>query len=87
MQNVTITNQLNTTIKLTFISVVMAKKARTASESIYVHSFKLAYTIVCLFVKVLKSIPWDKVDIEVLTIESNHMGEVFPGSQVNREID
>jgi hypothetical protein len=31
--------------------------------------------------QVLESIPWDKVDIEVLTIESNHMGEVFPGSQ------
>jgi len=31
--------------------------------------------------QVLKSIPWDKVDIEVLTVESNHMGEVFPGSQ------
>ena len=30
----------------------------------------------------LESIPWDKVDIEVITIESNHMGEVFPGSQV-----
>jgi len=31
--------------------------------------------------QVLESIPWDKVDIEVITIESNHMGEVFPGSQ------
>lgn len=32
--------------------------------------------------QVLESIPWDKVNIEVLTIESNHMGEVFPGSQI-----
>ena len=32
-------------------------------------------------VKVLQTIPWDKVDIEVMTIETNHAGEVFPGSK------
>jgi len=30
---------------------------------------------------VLKTIPWDKVDIEVISLETNHVGEVFPGSQ------
>ena len=30
---------------------------------------------------VLQTIPWDKVDIEVLTVETNHAGEVFPGSK------
>jgi len=30
---------------------------------------------------VLKSIPWDKVDIEVLVIELEHAGKVFPGSR------
>ncbi|XP_023321595.1 uncharacterized protein LOC111696271 [Eurytemora carolleeae] len=31
--------------------------------------------------QVLKSIPWNKVDIEVLTVETNHAGQIFPGSQ------
>ena len=31
--------------------------------------------------KVLKTIPWDKVDIEVLSIESNHFGEISEGSE------
>ena len=31
--------------------------------------------------QVLKTIPWDKVDIEVVTVETNHAGEVFPGSK------
>ena len=26
-----------------------------------------------------QTIPWDKVDISVLGIETNHLGEVFPG--------
>ena len=30
---------------------------------------------------VLQTIPWDKVDIEVLTVETNHAGEVFTGSR------
>jgi len=30
---------------------------------------------------VLQTIPWDKVDIEVISLETNHVGEVFPGSQ------
>jgi len=31
--------------------------------------------------QVLQTIPWDKVDIEVISLETNHAGEVFPGSQ------
>ena len=31
--------------------------------------------------QVLKSIPWEKVDIEVITIETNHAGEVFEGTR------
>ena len=31
--------------------------------------------------QVLKTIPWEKVDIEVLTIETNHAGEVFEGTR------
>ena len=31
--------------------------------------------------KVLKSVPWDKVDIEVLAIELAHAGKVFPGTR------
>ena len=37
-----------------------------------------------IILKVLKTIPWEKVDIEVMTIESNHFGEVSSGS--DREI-
>ena len=29
----------------------------------------------------LKTIPWDKVDIEVMAIETNHAGEIFPGTK------
>ena len=31
--------------------------------------------------QVLQTIPWDKVDIEVMTIETNHAGEIFPGTR------
>ena len=31
--------------------------------------------------QVLQTIPWDKVDIEVLTVETNHAGEIFPGTK------
>ena len=30
---------------------------------------------------VLQTIPWDKVDIEVITVETKHAGEVFPGTR------
>lgn len=30
---------------------------------------------------VLQTLPWDKVDIRVLTVETNHAGEVFPGDR------
>jgi hypothetical protein len=30
---------------------------------------------------VLKSIPWDKVDIRVLTVETHLAGQVFPGTR------
>ena len=30
--------------------------------------------------QVLRTLPWDKVDIEVMTVETAHAGEVFPGS-------
>jgi len=30
---------------------------------------------------VLQTIPWDKVDIEVLSVETNHAGEIFPGTK------
>lgn len=29
---------------------------------------------------ILKTIPFDKVDIKVMSIEINHLGRVFPGS-------
>ena len=29
----------------------------------------------------MKTIPWEKVDIEVITVETNHAGEVFEGSR------
>ena len=31
--------------------------------------------------QVLKTIPWSKVDIEVLVVEHIHMGKIFPGSR------
>ena len=31
--------------------------------------------------QVLQTIPWDKVDIEVITVEVSHAGEVFPGTK------
>jgi len=30
--------------------------------------------------QVLKTVPWDKVNIQVLIIEVNHIGEIFKGS-------
>ena len=32
---------------------------------------------------VLQSIPWDKVDIEVLGVELEHAGKVFPGDRAD----
>ena len=32
-------------------------------------------------VQVLKTIPWDKVDIEVLLVELEHAGTIFPGTR------
>ena len=29
----------------------------------------------------LKTVPWDRVDIEVISIELEHAGEVFEGSR------
>ena len=31
-------------------------------------------------IEILKSIPFDKVDIKVLDVEHKHLGRVFPGS-------
>ena len=31
--------------------------------------------------KVLQTIPWEQVDIEVISVELNHAGEVFPGTR------
>ena len=31
--------------------------------------------------QVLKTIPWDKVDIEVLLVELEHAGKIFPGTR------
>ena len=31
--------------------------------------------------QVLKTIPWEKMDIEVITVETNHAGEVFAGTR------
>jgi len=30
--------------------------------------------------QILKTIPWDKVDITLLGIEINHVGTIFPGT-------
>ena len=30
--------------------------------------------------QILKTIPFDKVDIKVIDVEVNHAGEIFPGS-------
>ena len=30
--------------------------------------------------QVLETLPWDKVDIEVMTVETHHAGKVFPGT-------
>ena len=30
--------------------------------------------------QVLQTLPWDKVDIEVITVETAHAGEIFPGT-------
>ena len=32
--------------------------------------------------QVLQAIPWAQVDIEVITVETNHAGEVFPGKKL-----
>ena len=30
--------------------------------------------------QVLQTLPWDKVDIEVISVETAHAGEIFPGT-------
>ena len=30
---------------------------------------------------VLQTIPWDLVDVEVITVETRHAGELFPGTR------
>ena len=34
-----------------------------------------------IHLKVLKSLPWDKVDIEVMLVELHMAGKVFPGTR------
>ena len=41
----------------------------------------LTISTTIITVQVLQTIPWDKVDIEVLTVETNHAGEIFPGTK------
>ncbi len=31
--------------------------------------------------QVLQTVPWDKVNVRVLLVEVNHIGEIFPGTQ------
>jgi len=31
--------------------------------------------------QVLETIPWEMLDIEVILVETDHLGEVFPGSR------
>ena len=31
--------------------------------------------------QVLETIPWEVLDIEVILVETDHLGEVFPGSR------
>ena len=31
--------------------------------------------------EVLKTVPWDKVDIQSLTVETHMIGKLFPGSR------
>jgi hypothetical protein len=31
--------------------------------------------------QVLQTVPWDKVNVRVLLVEVNHIGQIFPGSQ------
>jgi hypothetical protein len=31
--------------------------------------------------QVLETVPWAEVDIEVVGVEANHLGSVFPGSR------
>ena len=33
--------------------------------------------------QVLKTIPFDKVDIKILQVEMNHVGEIFDGTKEN----
>jgi hypothetical protein len=35
---------------------------------------------------VLETLPWPEVDIEIISVETNHVGSVFPGSQVLERI-
>ena len=32
-------------------------------------------------IQVLKTLPWDKVDIQALLVEVDHIGEIFDGSR------
>ena len=45
------------------------------------YSTILTISTTIITVQVLQTIPWDKVDIEVLTVETNHAGEIFPGTK------
>ena len=33
------------------------------------------------YFQVLKTLPWEILDIEVVLVETDHLGEVFPGSR------
>ena len=33
------------------------------------------------YFQVLETIPWESLDIEVVLVETDHLGEVFPGSR------
>ena len=48
---------------------------------LYNSNIYIVYIVHSLTVQVLKTIPWSEVDIEVVTVEVNHAGEVAAGSE------
>ena len=42
------------------------------------YNFSYSSSSLHICCQVLETIPWDKLDIEVIMVETNHLGEVFP---------
>ena len=72
----------NTTVNLLSLDIegaeIQVEKALSCGTYDKITHF---YVSEYAFLQVLETIPWESLDIEVVLVETDHLGEVFPGSR------